>query len=578
MSAKVTPTSAPMPSREDVLSALMLIAPPMPPNTFEFALVMGGTVSAGAYTAGAVDFLIEALDCFQAEKARSGCKYHNVVLKALSGTSGGGVVSAILARALAYKFPSQYFGAPLIAAGDTVNPLYDTWVNKLDLTPMLMMSDIRDSSVPSLLNAMVIDETAAAIESYTGDTLTAPRDWIGAPLTVFMTHTNLSGVPIKIDFGGGQYQRFIEHADYVRFAVTYPGQLPYTTPKPYEFTLNFPLVKPQHGNLWSAFGEFACASAAFPVGFPTRQIDRPLAHYYYRVISTAINPATADDLWVMQADWEAMLNTNASPTIGNLRYSAVDGGVANNEPIELARTALSGLLGRNPRGSTEANRAVWLIDPFAGETEIAPFSITGMLGGGEAALKASLQQGRYSTADMVLAIDPNVCSRYMLSAHCNGVSGGKALATGGLLAFMGFACVDFRRYDYYLGRKNCQDFLLNTFRQSKDNPVFAAWGATEIAAFVDSVGDLPIIPLFGSAAEVESLIPWPAGKLDPEIFRQGIDGRFKAILSAAMPDSFWDRIGAALVGSFAQTPAANYVIGQLNQVMKDWGLNAPGHS
>ncbi len=33
-----------------------------PPNTFELALVLGGTVSAGAYTAGALDFLIEALD------------------------------------------------------------------------------------------------------------------------------------------------------------------------------------------------------------------------------------------------------------------------------------------------------------------------------------------------------------------------------------------------------------------------------------------------------------------------------------------------------------------------------------
>jgi hypothetical protein len=34
------------------------------PNTFEFALVLGGTVSAGAFTAGVVDFLIEALDCW----------------------------------------------------------------------------------------------------------------------------------------------------------------------------------------------------------------------------------------------------------------------------------------------------------------------------------------------------------------------------------------------------------------------------------------------------------------------------------------------------------------------------------
>jgi hypothetical protein len=297
-----------------------------------------------------------------------------------------------------------------------------------------------------------------------------------------------------------------------------------------------------------------------------------MAHYYYRVISTTITPATTDDLWVIQADWEAMLNTNASPTIGNLRYSAVDGGVANNEPIELARTALAGLLGRNPRGPVEANRAVWLIDPFAGETDMASFSVTGILDGGEASLNASLQQSRYSTADMVLAIDPNVYSRYMLSAHRNGISGGKALATGGLSAFMGFACRDFRLYDYYLGRKNCQEFLLTTFRQSKDNQVFASWTAAQIAAFADGAGDLPIIPLFGSAAELESLIPWPAGKLTPTDFAEGIDNRFKAILSAALPESFWGRVGAALGGFLAGSPVSNYVVGQLNQVLTDWKL------
>ena len=35
--------------------------PAVPDGTFELGLVLGGTVSAGAYTAGALDFLIEAL-------------------------------------------------------------------------------------------------------------------------------------------------------------------------------------------------------------------------------------------------------------------------------------------------------------------------------------------------------------------------------------------------------------------------------------------------------------------------------------------------------------------------------------
>jgi hypothetical protein len=43
--------------------------PKVPDQTFELALVLGGTVSAGAYTAGALDFLIEALDCWEAARA-----------------------------------------------------------------------------------------------------------------------------------------------------------------------------------------------------------------------------------------------------------------------------------------------------------------------------------------------------------------------------------------------------------------------------------------------------------------------------------------------------------------------------
>src|SRR5438045_5263053 len=78
--------------------------PAVEPGVFEFALVLGGTVSAGAYTAGAVDFLIEALDCFTAAKARGDGPRHDVVLKLITGTSGGGVNAAIAARALAYDF------------------------------------------------------------------------------------------------------------------------------------------------------------------------------------------------------------------------------------------------------------------------------------------------------------------------------------------------------------------------------------------------------------------------------------------------------------------------------------------
>ena len=59
-------------------------------GAFEFALVLGGTVSAGAYTAGAIDFLVEALDCFSAERAAGKAPKHKVILKLIEVDPGFG--------------------------------------------------------------------------------------------------------------------------------------------------------------------------------------------------------------------------------------------------------------------------------------------------------------------------------------------------------------------------------------------------------------------------------------------------------------------------------------------------------
>ena len=56
-------------------------------RTFEIGLVMAGAISAGAYTAGAIDFLIQALDEWQTAKDGEDpdCPRHNVTLRILAG-------------------------------------------------------------------------------------------------------------------------------------------------------------------------------------------------------------------------------------------------------------------------------------------------------------------------------------------------------------------------------------------------------------------------------------------------------------------------------------------------------------
>ena len=72
---------------------------------FYLGLNMSGTVSAGAYTAGVIDFLVEAMDAWCAErerqKQRFGDNYnawtippHEVELAVMAGASGGGITAA----------------------------------------------------------------------------------------------------------------------------------------------------------------------------------------------------------------------------------------------------------------------------------------------------------------------------------------------------------------------------------------------------------------------------------------------------------------------------------------------------
>ncbi len=169
-------------------------------------------------------------------------------------------------------------------------------------------------------------------------------------------------------------------------------------------------------------------------------------------------PDGADTYLAPSPDWGAMIPPAATDVPDDWHFLSVDGGATDNEPIELARTALAGLLGRNPRDAATANRAVWLIDPFAGRAALGPAGLT--------TLPERARRDRHDPDPA----DPlrhrrhpdgggrTVFSRFMLSPMRAGLTGGDAIASGGLGAFIGFACPDFMRFDYLLGRANCQAY------------------------------------------------------------------------------------------------------------------------
>ena len=546
-----------------------LQVPAVDPNTFEFALVLGGTVSAGAYTAGAVDFLIEALDCFYQAQKMGKAPQHKVLLKLIAGTSGGGVNAAIAGRALAFAYPHVTRGTPLHT--ESGNPFYDVWVNTLQLDRFLDTGDI-GKDLTSLLNGKPIDDGAASIVQFTNGSAYA-RDWVAAPLRVFLTLTSLRGVPYKTNFGDKLSQGYVDHADFARFALVYPGQA-LGEVRPDEMTLGFGSERLPQATDWQQFSEFARATAAFPLGFPPRSLSRPTEHYRWRVVPYPPLPGGQTGYLMNWPDWEAMKSTDGTVS-EDWHFLAVDGGATDNEPIQLARTALAGLLGRNPRDPTTANRAVWLIDPFAGLAPLGPDKLTSFLTTLGAVATTLTQQTRYDTADLLMAGDEKVFSRFMLTPTRGKLSGGDAIASGGLGAFIGFACPAFMRFDYLLGRQNCQQFLRETFVLAEENAVFQEkWTPEDKQNFRATAGSgmLPIIPLVGDAAVDETLDPWPKGKLDPERYRNAIEARFRAIFELELSGSVLRSVLSWVGAHVTQKQAADYVIGAMQAYMQKVGL------
>jgi hypothetical protein len=216
-----------------------------------------------------------------------------------------------------------------------------------------------------------------------------------------------------------------------------------------------------------------------------------------------------------------------------------------------------------------------LIDPFAGVAPLGPERFTTFPAELGAVVTTLTQQTRYDTADLLMAGDDDIYSRFMLTPERGEVRGSNALASAGLGAFIGFACPEFMRHDYLLGRMNCQLFLRRKFVLDPENAVFEGWTPDQrssLAVHNDGGTFLPIIPLTGEAALDESAESWPKGRLDPERFRDQIEARFRKLFELEVSGSPF-RSAVGIIGAhLTQRQAADFVIGAMRDSLKKAGL------
>lgn len=414
---------------------------------FEIGLVMAGAISAGAYSAGVVDFIIEALDKYYEAKKRpewDGPR-HDVRVPVLAGASAGGMTAAIIALQAFRNI--QHVASQQPPPEAAANRLYSSWVRDIDITRLLETDDPRElTAVQSLLCCKVLDEIVD--KAFVGFTPDKKRPWIGSdddPLRVFLTVTNLRGLPCSFElFGDQDRYGMLNHGDYLDFTV---GSRPQEKDlEPGSLSLD---VGDTTGANWDLFRDAAIATGAFPIGLRPRSINRKASDYTQR------GDCGLD---------AGMKKETAYPFI------AVDGGMINNEPLELARQYLTRREpseapdGRNPRSGDKAKRAVVLIDPFPNlakvpEEQTEPTNFVRLV---VDIFSALLDQSRFKLDELRLAQNQRVFSRYVIcpkrASHSDEAKE-YPIASGVLGGFGGFLQESFRRHDYLLGRRNAQAFL-----------------------------------------------------------------------------------------------------------------------
>lgn len=441
-------------------------------RTFELGLVMAGAISAGAYTAGVVDFLFEALDAYHEAKGRPGWTgpTHDVRLPVMAGASAGGMTASIGALYAFHDLTHVWPGQPLPSPRE--NRLYSSWVRDISLDALLETSDLeggRDAAgVKSALCCDVLERIVEAAFDLTPGV--RPRSWIGrgkgALLRVMVTLTNLRGVPYSFPLFGAQSAEtygMLNHGDYYDYAVG-------VAPEPFDTACALDIRDTTLAD-WDFFRSTALATGAFPIGLAPRKVQRPTAGYYRDAGTVGYDDPSGGAFVTIEPD----------RSFGAERpydFISVDGGVIDNAPLELARRFLAdGALHNDPNGAN-ASKAVLLVAPFPNFAEAPPSDVDdGLVHVLTKLAGALIDQARFKPDELDKAANDTVFSRFMISPTREGNGRPEAtafpIASGVLGGFGGFLHESFRHHDYLLGRRNAQAFLRWNFALPESNPLFA---------------------------------------------------------------------------------------------------------
>lgn len=459
--------------------------------TFHLGITMAGAVSAGAYTAGFMDYLIEVLELWEEKKEKNRelgednplydreIPMHDVCIDVFGGASAGGMVGMITALSTFSKMEPVRKPSNV----KTGNILYDSWVlldddvdpdiqNKVaTFQKMLTTQDIQDSKhgIPSLLNSRPIDAIADRVFNQV-----PPKDqkrkkpkYISDDLRVLVTLCSIRGIPFEIKFQNFTSESFPflpghrmhEHMIIAHFKMKFDETLDkdiYLKFDPYDKEANELMMLCTKG------------TGAFPIGLEMRQFEGKITTKY-------IENAIARSLGLKSASTiKVYINTD------DFDFTDVDGGTINNEPYAEVVNVLESM---HPDYNKDAPMfGTIMIDPFPNfynqdvakeikdETSIFQRNIWQVLSKGYSLFQQQVRVKRsgalYKDYFRLLVFPVKWdASKRQLVDH-------PPLACSALGGFGGFLDIEFRKHDFFLGRDNARNFLRAYFmlEYDEENP------------------------------------------------------------------------------------------------------------
>lgn len=568
----------------------------MASKKLKLGLTMAGAVSAGAYTGGVIDYLIETLEKWEAAKARNReigannpgydptIPMHDVSIEVMSGASAGGITSIVTAAAIQQKFDSITTDKRGNAEALRSNPLFNTWVNltREDMVEELFSTNdvTKENKINSLLNSSFKETIAKRVLSQSVPN-PVKRPYIADELDVIVTLTSLNGIPFDLGFnsnaGNTNVYRAVSHRDFAHFKI---GNDTYTNdgriPVDFRRDENFDKLRIA-----------AMGTGAFPIGLAARKFSREKKYVQDNPFINPLNGLSDQPLQIPE----------------NFDTLNSDGGILNNEPFDVARKILASriknLTAADMRkmdvdmaladelkfvSEDKMEGTIIMIDPFPSEGEVDfdfDDGILSMIGKVLGAMRGELL---FKKEDLQLAYNENNYSRFMIAPKRSQIQGSRAIACGSLGGFGGFFHKEFRQHDFFLGRRNAQYFLRKNFSVSRNtsNDVIAA-GYTEEAKnrfeIKDSSGTfIPIIPDLGYdknniLANSEPAYAWPRYPIvELNKVRHAVSSRSEVVLNKVLKDLGVGNVIAWSVSKVGRGTIAKRVVKAIEKDFRKHGL------